>query len=58
MAEHHQNVRRDVGRPLRRPGIEGCVLDTCLTRSLGNMLWSSVFASTPALTSSQLLDLL
>ena len=36
---------------LRRPGIEWRMPDACLTRSSRNMLWSSVFASTPALTS-------
>jgi hypothetical protein len=43
MAEHYKKVRRDVGRPLRRPGIEGarprCVPDTIHE----NMLWSSGF---------------
>ena len=32
MAEHYKKVRDDVGRPLRRPGIEWCVPDACLTR--------------------------
>jgi len=36
---------------LRRPGIEWRMPDACLTRSSRNMLWSLVFASTPALTS-------
>jgi len=51
MAEHHEKVRCDVGRPLRRPGIEWRVPDACLTQSLRSMFWSSVFASTLALTS-------
>jgi hypothetical protein len=50
MAEHYKKVRCDV--------ISGwCMLDACLTQSLRSMLWSSVFASTPALTSPQFLDL-
>jgi hypothetical protein len=43
MAEHYKKVRHDVGRPLRRPGIEGararCVPDTIHE----NMLRSSSF---------------
>jgi len=51
MAEHYEKVQCDIGRPLRRPGIEWRVPDACLIRSLRNVLWSSAFASTPALTS-------
>ena len=32
MVEHYEKVRCDVGRPQRRPGIELCVPDACLTR--------------------------
>jgi len=53
MAKHYEKVWCDFGRPLCRPGIEWCVPDACLTRSLRNMLWNLVFASTPALTSPQ-----
>jgi len=51
MTEHYEKFWCDAGRPLRRPGIEWRVPDACLTRSLRNVLWSSAFASTPALTS-------
>ena len=57
MAEHYEKVRCDVCRLVRRPGIGWRVLGTCLTHSMRNMPLEFCFASLPALSSSQFLDL-
>ena len=43
MVEHYKKVRRDVGRPLCRPGIEGARARRVPDMILENMLWSSGF---------------
>jgi len=58
MAELYEKVWSDVGRPIHRPGIEGARARRVPDTIHKNMHWSSGFASTPALISSQLLDLL
>ena len=58
MVELYEKVRSDVRRPMRRPGVEGARADACLARSMRTCTGARVFASTPALISSQLLDLL
>ena len=58
MAEHYEKVRCDVCRLPCRPGIGWRVPGACLTRSLRNMPLEFCFASLPAFSSSQFLDLL
>ena len=58
MAELYEKVWSDVRRATRRPGIEGARARRMPGTIHENMHWSSGFASTPALISSQLLDLL
>ena len=57
MAELDEKVRSDVGRPMSRPGIEGARALRVPDTIHENMHQSSGFASTPALISSQFLDL-
>ena len=58
MAEHYEKVRCDVCGLACRPGIGWRVPSTCLTRPLRNVPSEFCFASLPALSSSQFLDLL
>jgi len=41
MAEHYEKVRCDIGRPLRRPGVEGARARRVPDTILENVLWSS-----------------
>jgi hypothetical protein len=43
MAEPYEKVRSDVGRPIRRPGIEGARARRVPGMIHENMLWSSGF---------------
>ena len=58
MAELYEKVRSDVCRPTRRPGIEGARARRMPGTIHDDMHWSSGLCMTPALISTQLLDLL
>jgi len=59
MAELYEKIRRDVRRPTCTSLVlRGRVLDACLARSMRTCTGARVFASTPALISSQFVDLL
>ena len=58
MAELYKKVQSDVHRSARRPGIEGARARRMPGTIHDDMHWSLGFAPTPALISSQLLDLL